>query len=600
MRALLTVWLAIPLALTLVPAGPSAAEASSSCAEATCGVPKCWEPTVRVRPDVTRAVSVYCYGATRASLVTAPAHVAVSNVTVDYSGLHFDARPEDGAPRWDEAVFEIGGYDGSIQQRVSIEVVPTSENSPPICSGDHVTQRSDGKGPVDVYLHPWCRDPDGDDFVITGGPPGVHGDSPKTVPAGSSDSNWRYRTATFSGDETTTIWATDSLGARSEDAQLQVTVGPNVDRPPECGWSGNLTQVYSRPGATRRFALMCTDPDGDPFTTRLSDPPERGLLTLFDVGDPSSGWWGTERWIDAAYVPRDDSLEPDPFTMTATGAKGDGPVAHMAIVPHALPYNSGGGCGWNPTVNTFGLTGKLWMSCSDDDGDPLSTEIETPPRHGTLAPAVITPSRYGNDDINIEYVPDPGYEGYDCVTVKVTDGHGLVFDLSFDIWVRPAPVQVVPPPLPPTPLLPPVPPLPIGDAGQPVGVQDAVEQALGTKAVKRLGTYGGAQVWARSTLSRHDLVRWGRAPGLVVVCSKRCQIRSDAKLATGVRSVRSARRSSVAAAASGQPQVLSLRVTRAERRALRHARKPRAKFSVSIRPAGGRKRSIASSIRVSR
>jgi hypothetical protein len=41
-------------------------------------------------------------------------------------------------------------------------------------------------------------------------------------------------------------------------------------------------------------------------------------------------------------------------------------------------------------------------------------------------------------------------------------------------------------------------------------------------------------------------------------------------------------------------------VTRAERRALRHARKPRAKFSVSIRPAGGRKRSIASSIRVSR
>ena len=87
---------------------------------------------------------------------------------------------------------------------------------------------------MDVFLHPWCRDDDGDEFILRGGGPGVHGESPMSVPAGGGVSNWWYRTATHAGTEQTTIFATDVLGARSADATLEVTVGPGVDRLPEC------------------------------------------------------------------------------------------------------------------------------------------------------------------------------------------------------------------------------------------------------------------------------------------------------------------------------------------------------------------------------
>src|SRR5437763_130380 len=400
---------------------------AGSCEETSCGVPSCWEPAVRLRPDRTRAVTVSCSGVTSARLLTPPAHNDVSNVSGDVYGLHFDARPNDGAPRYDEAVFELGGHGGSIEQRVRIEVVPTSENSPPVCDGDRVTQRSDGSGPVDVFMHPYCRDPDGDQFVIEGSPPGVHPESPKTVPAGSSESNWLYRTKTFSGDETSTIWATDELGARSADAELKVTVGPGVDRLPQCtpsSWSSaEVLAINTRPGMTRRFGLVCTDPDGDLFASRLSTLPQRGALALLE-GVPQYGGWGVERWTDATYVPADGSLEPDPFSVTATGVRGEGPEVRMAMVPHALPYNGGGGCGWSGAEVVSPGPGTLRVSCSDDDGDDLSAEVITQPRHGIIAPAVSTPSLYGFSDITIPYVPDPGYEGYDCVEVRITDGHG--------------------------------------------------------------------------------------------------------------------------------------------------------------------------------
>ena len=45
---------------------------------------------------------------------------------------------------------------------------------------------------------------------------------------------WHYRTTTASGQEETTFWATDDLGARSDDTPLSVEVGPGVDRLPSC------------------------------------------------------------------------------------------------------------------------------------------------------------------------------------------------------------------------------------------------------------------------------------------------------------------------------------------------------------------------------
>jgi hypothetical protein len=602
MRAAVGLIVGVVISLSSLLAVPAEASAAG-CGATSCGVPSCWEPSVRVRPDMTRTVSVSCSGVTSARLLTAPAHSDVSNVDADWYGFHFDARPHGGAPRHDEAVFELSGHEGTAEQRVAIEVVPTSENSPPVCDGDRVTQRSDGTGPVDVYMHPYCRDPDGDDFVIRGGPPGVHSDSPKHVPAGSGDANWHYRTATFSGDESTSIWATDSLGARSADARLDVTVGPAVERPPECRpstWGGtDVFPIWSRPGAVRRFGLYCQDPDGDALSPRVSSPPKRGQIPLFAVGEPQYGFWGVERWIDATYVPADDSLEPDQFSVTASGPRGDGPAARMGIFPRALPENGGAGCGWSGAGVRTDTPGTLTVTCSDDEGDPLSAEIVSEPLHGTVGPVVITPALYGQSDITLPYVPNPGYEGYDCVKVKISDGHGLVFEIAIDIWVGPEVQWYGPPPryVPPPPTLP---PLPRGSTMRTGQIRTLVRQALGTTAVKRLRATKDAQVWTRSQVSRRDLMRHGRAPGLVVVCLTRCQVRGTSSLATGAPHARGSRRKSVTAATRGQAPVLSLAITRSERRALRRARKARAKFSVTVRAGGGAATSLSRSIPVTR
>src|SRR4051812_24082300 len=154
MRALLTVCVALSVVLAL---GTAPDARAAACDETSCGVPSCYEPSVRERPGMTRMVTVQCRQTNAVSVVTPPAHSQISNVTTDAAGVHFDARPDDDSPRFDEAVLKLDGPEGSVEQRVTIEVVPLSENSAPICDGYRLAQRSDGNGPVTVNMHPWCR-----------------------------------------------------------------------------------------------------------------------------------------------------------------------------------------------------------------------------------------------------------------------------------------------------------------------------------------------------------------------------------------------------------------------------------------------------------
>ena len=189
----------------LTASSPSRADAAE-CAGTACGVPHCWEAEVNARPGMTRALRVSCWNAIGAKLVEGPANGQITDVSTDWYGLKFTLRPDEDAPRTGErAVFEVQGHQGAIQLTVTIQVIPTSENSAPVCTGDRKSQRSDGKGPVDLYMHPYCSDPERDEFTMYGGGPGVHPDSPKAVPAGSGDANWSYRTATWNGSETSPV-----------------------------------------------------------------------------------------------------------------------------------------------------------------------------------------------------------------------------------------------------------------------------------------------------------------------------------------------------------------------------------------------------------
>jgi hypothetical protein len=580
-------------------AGPSASVASAdTCGETSCGVPKCWYNQVRLRPDMTRRVRLSCYGVTAAKLAAPPAHVDITNLeTPDTYSVTFDARPRPGAPRTDEATFDLTGHEGSAQERVAIEIIPREENNPPICDADQVKQRSDGTGPVDVYPYVYCYDRDGDEFTVEGGGPGSHGQAPKSIAAGDTNSMWHYRTATFSGTETTTVWAVDSLGARSQDEPLEVTVGPGVDRLPDCTASswGMLgpTGVAHRPGLPRRFGIICRDADGDPFEISQTAFPERGALALFDVQPAPSGYREYERWIDVAYAPAHTTTEEDTFEFKAAGDRGER-TAHFRMVPRPPPENSGAGCGgWGGEIRVS-TPGTLRLSCSDDEGDVITAEVVTPPKHGTVGPPLTTPGKFGWDDITFPYVPDPGYEGYDCVEVVVSDGYGTEMKITIDIWVRPNPPPVPAIDLPPLPSIPTIQLPPVGGPS----ARAVAQQVLGTGSVKRVLNEEGGEVWARTKVSRKELARTGHAPGLVVICTNRCQVRGSAELANGTKELRTSRRKSVARLMTRQPHQLGLSLGTAERKSLKRARKPQARFNVAIKTQGAKASSLKRTIAV--
>ncbi|HEX8208361.1 MAG TPA: hypothetical protein VF587_20025, partial [Solirubrobacteraceae bacterium] len=514
---------------------------------------------------------------------------------------------------------------------IDFEIVPPSVNSAPVCEGDRAEQRTDGSEPVELFLHPRCHDPDDDEFVVDGAGPGEHTDAPLEVEAGDGMANWHYRTGTASGPETATIWATDVLDARSADATLEVDVGPDVDELAAChpstystpfGWRN---PVYSRPGAIRRFSIYCEDVDGDPFVPLPTALPQRGALALLELGVPRDTAWGREQWIGAQYVPTGDDTEPDPFTVTPKSERGDG-FGDMEIVPRALPANGGGGCGWWSPMSTYENTPiTLPIGCDDDDGDPLTATVVGEPLHGTTGPVVVTPGAYEGASIHVPYVPEPGYTGYDCVKIFVTDGYGLDFEITYDITVREGVVStpdppIDPPPVPPIdpPIEPPLPeagappPLPVskpaggatggdGDTASAVASKSAeavttvpaAQEVLGSDEVRPVVLDRDVQVWAAPRLSRRTLLRQGRAPGLYVVCPKGCTIEGSSAILAGKG--RTHPRGVALAVTAGQPNALWLAPTRAERRRLRRAKRARARFELSI--DGGRPQRYAIAIR---
>ena len=138
-------------------------------------------------------------------------------------------------------------------RRVTIHVTPRAQNTAPQCQPASEAERTDGASPAVVELYVYCWDYENDTIVFDGGGPCEYLDGPRTVHggdgAGSEVAPWHYRTAIARGEEATTFWATDDLGARSADAPLTVQVGPEVDRLPTC--APNLASPTPRPPSSR-------------------------------------------------------------------------------------------------------------------------------------------------------------------------------------------------------------------------------------------------------------------------------------------------------------------------------------------------------------
>ena len=561
-------------------AGPAAAS----------DAPQCWNAAVWARPDIARTFELFCPRAERIELVTEPTASRFEGL-VRGESFTFRLTPEAGAPEHDTFTVRLTGLGGSREQEIAITNVPLDRNTPPRCEPVSVAQRTPGTAPVAVDFLVACRDDEHDDLTLRGSGPGTHLTAPVSVDGGtdrSANPFWRYLPTIASGEEQTTYHAVDSLGARSADAPISVRLGPAVDRLPYCrantpSWAPGFHQVRTRPGAARRFTVICKDEDNDSFLTRVATPPSRGDLTLSAAGETFQSSSGDELWIEATYMPHTTFEGEDPFSLVATGGRGDGPAAAMGMVSIPVPSNHGGGCAWSGAQTTPGTPVTLEVGCTDDEGDPLVGEITVAPEHGEAGVPRTGPRAHGQR-VRIDYVPDPGFEGVDGLTVKISDGNGMAMTLDVDIFVRDAQTAPLPvytigkpydwPELRPAPQGPTWAPS-VGQA-PPVSPLHQARRALGTRSVRLVARIGDARVYAPRT----PLAASPRRRALAVTCPVRCTVTSASTVAGGSAGKAKLR------VKPGKAGSLVLALSRAQRGRVKAARRSRASFRLTVARPG--------------
>jgi hypothetical protein len=493
---------------------------ASAAATPECLMAEFWD-----RPGIERPHRLGCERAWTVELAAAPAHGRLTSFAYDAGAqvASWRYRPDADAPAEDAMTLRLEGPNGTVTQRVPIHVTPREQNTAPQCQPAAEAQRTDGSAPAVVETSLSCWDYEHDSFTLDGSGPGEHLDAPRSVAGGDGGGTdtprWRYRTATSSGEEATTFWATDDLGARSDDATLSVQVGPAVDRLPECAPNpgiadGDHFAIFARAGATRRFGIVCSDADHDPLSVKLGAQPARGALR-FGAAEDRDG----ERWIDAAYTPAERSSEPDPFTVIAS-ARGATTETKMAIADaDQQRFITGLGCVTAAARTTAGAPGLVRLSCLDDDGDALKATVTRAPAHGIAAAPARTPALYGWDDISLAWTPDPGFVGIDTLGLRVADGHGVQLDIDVNLYSY-APGDA---PAPASPTLP-ASGNPSAGQSKPATPLAQARAALGTREVVLVRRIGDARVFARRAAVRRGLAPRSGSTALAVTCPLRCRV----------------------------------------------------------------------------
>jgi len=276
----------------------------------------------------------------------------------------------------------ISCSDGATVSDQTFDITVWDVNRPPVLTllGDLSLAEGDSRT---LSAFASCSDPDGDPVTLTAlGLPGFAAlsDGSLTLHPGFEDAG------TYANNEITC-----SDGNLSDTKGFTITVA-ETNRPP-VALDQSLSTLEDTPV---EITLSCSDPDGDPLTFRLIEPPQQGTLSGTPpnlVYTPDPDFFDSDR---LTFQCSDGTLESDPASVSiAVGSVNDPPVAdsQSLTVEEDTPLN-------------------LTLSCSDIEGDSLHFSLVSDPEHGTLSGTLP----------HVVYTPDENFSGADGFTFRCSDG----------------------------------------------------------------------------------------------------------------------------------------------------------------------------------
>jgi hypothetical protein len=529
--------------------------------------PSCSAPSKRnVRTGAYVELSISCYDFS--SPVDATLHVDAQHGTVtDYSHGSFRYTPDAGYSGADSFTVRATNAVGSTDVVQQLEVGP-DVNSVPQCSAHwNASTRS---APVTLQLS--CYDTENDPITIetvTGPEHGSLGPYDQQSDQVTYTPNQGYQ-----GVDSFTFRASDGRGHSATVEQTIKVLSQDENKIPRCQSYGTHTEK----GESAPLWAYCSDGDGDPLTIAIADEPEHGTVEKNAYGGfvytPDEGFEGT-----------------DELGITASDGRATSAVADIWVQVGTQAWEAPSCTSLTAHVDR-GVARRVQLRCHSVFDQPVTTEIVAAPVHGELGP--IDGSGWAT------YTPDAGFEGTDTFTFRGRVGDTVGPAATATMLVEaPRPPDDDPPPPPgdeppaqprTDPQPPPPPPPPPPDTGE-----RAAEQRLGGDAVQAGLDLGTARAFVPADARGGTMkVDDPSEKLLAVVCSTSCEVSAGQTITLGGAGARAAApkpirlRTQRLRLRPGQPGVVVLKLTAAQRKKVRRARRATLRITVAVKDASGK------------
>ncbi|MGQ9871046.1 Ig-like domain-containing protein [Leptodesmis sp.] len=306
----------------------------------------------------------------------------------------------------------LGGTSAPATVTFSVTSV-TPTNQPPVANGDTFTTPANSTLTVGNVL---TNDTDPDNNIPLTASLLVAPANAATFTLNPNGTFTYIPLANFTGNDTFTYVARDSLGGTSAPATVTFSVTPGATP------TANNDTLSVNAGSSLNIAAPGilsndTDPQGRPLSATLVSTVANGTLSLAPTGA-------------LVYTPNVGFFGSDFFTYVATDGTGTSNTATVSIRVNAIPVASNDS-GYTAIVGTpltvaGGVLGVLGND-TDADNPTLTANLVSQPANGSLS---LSPNG------SFVYIPNASFQGTDTFTYTASDGQAISNTATVSISVR--------------------------------------------------------------------------------------------------------------------------------------------------------------------